>query len=174
VDRAMWHFVRGLAFAARRQADDVAREHTELARLAHSDEAKKLDNPQFPASSILGVANHLLAGKAAEARSDKAQAIAHFQKAIDAEDALPYMEPSYWPYPTRPTLGAALLEFGDAAKAEQIFREDLKRNPRNAWGLRGLEECLRIQGKTQSANLVHDEFEQSWKHADVKLDLKWF
>jgi len=174
VDRVMWHFTRGLAFAARHQADDAAREHAALASLAQSDEAKKLDNPQFPASSILGVANHLLAGKVAEARSDRAQAIAHFQKAIDAEDALPYMEPSYWPYPTRPTLGAALLQFGDAAKAEQIFRDDLKRNPRNGWGLLGLEQCLRSQGKTQSADVVRDEFERAWKHADVKLDLKWF
>ena len=80
----------------------------------------------------------------------------------------------YWPYPTRPTLGAALLQAGDAAKAEQIFRDDLKRNPRNGCGLRGLEQSLRIQGKTQSADLVRDEFEQAWKHADVKLDLNWF
>ena len=78
----------------------------------------------------------------------------------------------YWPYPTRPTLGAALLQAGDAAKAEQIFRDDLKRNPRNGCGLRGLEQSLRIQGKTQSADLVRDEFEQAWRHADVKLDLK--
>jgi tetratricopeptide (TPR) repeat protein len=174
LDRAMWHFVRGLAFAARRQADDAAREAAALTRLVQSDEAKKLDNPQFPASSILGIASHLLAGKATETRGDRVQAIAHLEKAIAAEDALPYMEPTYWPYPTRPTLGAALLQSGDAVKAEQIFRDDLKRNPRNGWGLYGLEQSLRIQGKTQSADLLRNEFEQAWKHADVKLDLKWF
>ena len=174
VDRVMWHFVRGLAFVARRQADDAAAEHAALAKLAHSEEAKKLDNPQFPASSILGVADLLLAGKVAEARGDTGQAIAHLEKAVAAEDALPYMEPSYWPYPTRPTLGATLLQAGDALKAEQIFRADLKRNPRNGWALLGLEQSLRAQGKTQSADLVLNEFNQAWKYADVKLDLKWF
>jgi tetratricopeptide (TPR) repeat protein len=174
VDRVMWHFTRGLAFAARSQPDEVAREHAALTKLAHSEEAKKLDNPQFPASSILGVADHLLAGKVAEAKGDKAQAIVHFEKAVAAQDALPYMEPTYWPFPTRPTLGAALLKAGEAGKAEQIFRDDLKRNPRNGWGLLGVEQSLRAQGKTQSADLVTRELEQAWKYADMKLDLKWF
>ena len=174
VDRVMWHFTRGLAFAARLQRDDAAREHAALTKLAHSEEAKKLDNPQFPASSILGVADHLLAGKVAQAKGDKAEAIIHFEQAVAAQDALPYMEPTYWPFPTRPTLGAALLQAGQAGKAAQVFRDDLKHNPRNGWGLLGVEQSLRAQGKTQSADLVAREFEQAWKYADVKLDLKWF
>ena len=174
VDRVMWHFVRGLALVARDQADDAAREHALLTKLVHSDEAKKLDNPHFPASSILLVADHLLAGKVAEGRGEMTQAIAHLEDALSAEVSLPYMEPSYWPYPTRPTLGATVLRAGDAPKAEQIFRDDLKRNPRNGWGLLGLEQSLRAQGKTESADLVRNEFEKAWKFSDVKLDLKYF
>jgi tetratricopeptide (TPR) repeat protein len=174
IDRAMWHFTRGLAFAAMHQADAAAREHSELAKLAASDEAKKLNNPQFPATSMLAVAEHWLAGKVAEARNDSATAIASLERAVKAEDELPYMEPAYWPVPVRPALGAVLLKAGQAADAERIFREDLKRWPRNGWGLLGLEQSLRAQGKLESAASVHSEFEQAWKRADVKLDLAWF
>jgi tetratricopeptide (TPR) repeat protein len=174
IDRAMWHFTRGLALAARGEPDAAAREQVELAKLAGSDDAKQLDNPNFPASGVLAVADHWLAGKVAEARNDSAATIESLQKAVAAEDALPYMEPAYWPIPTRPTLGAAMLKAGKAADAEQIFREDLKRWPRNGWGLLGLERSLRAQGKSQSADLVRREFEQAWQRADVKLDLTWF
>lgn len=171
IDRAMWHYARGLAFAGRNQIEEAAREYAALKKLVHSDEAKKLDNPQFPATGVLKVADHLLAGKVAP---DPKGAIAQFEKAVAAEDALPYMEPAYWPIPTRPVLGAALLQAGDAAKAEAVFRQDLQRWPRNGYSLFGLEQALRAQGKTAAAEMVHRELEGAWKRADVRLDLSWF
>ena len=174
VDRAMWHYCRGVAFAARQQADDASRELRELSRLAQSDDAKKLNNPQFPATSMLAIAEHLLAGKATGAHGDTKEMIAQFEKAVAAEDALPYMEPGYWPFPTRPTLAAAWLQTGEAAKAEQVFREDLSRLPRNGWGLFGLEQSLRAQKKDELAEVVHRQLAESWKRADFKLDLAAF
>jgi hypothetical protein len=171
IDRAMWHYTRGLAFAARKQMDDVTREYTALAKLINSGEAKKLDNPQFPATGMLAVAERLLAAKVAV---DSKRAIEQLERAVAAEDALPYMEPAFWPIPTRPILGAALLQAGQAAKAEVIFREDLKRWPRNGYSLFGLAEALRAQNKTQAADLVRRELDEAWKRADVKLDLAWF
>ncbi|MHB1306544.1 MAG: tetratricopeptide repeat protein [Limisphaerales bacterium] len=134
----------------------------------------KLDNPAFPVTATLAVATHWLAGRVAAARGDWPGAIARLEQAVAAEDALPYMEPSFWPFPVRPTLGAALIEAGEAAKAEQVFREDLQRWRRSPWGLLGLETALRKQEKSQSADLVRREFSESWKRADVKLDLAWF
>ena len=174
IDRVMWHFTRGLAFAASRQSGEAAREQTEMVKLIHSADAKKLDSPQFPASGILTVAEHWLAGAVAGATGDVRAAVGHFERAVAAEDALPYMEPTYWPLPVRPALGAALLKAGDAAKAEQVFRDDLKRWPRNGWGLFGLEQSLRIQGHNESAALVHREFVEAWKNADIPLQLAWF
>jgi TolA-binding protein len=84
------------------------------------------------------------------------------------------MEPSYWPIPVRPPLGAALLKSGDASKAEQVFREDLKRWPRNGWSLFGLEQSLRSQDRKEAADLVLRQFETAWERADTKLDLGWF
>jgi hypothetical protein len=120
------------------------------------------------------VAEHWLAGKAAGARGDSVIMIEHLERAVSAEDALPYMEPAYWPIPARPTLAVAWLQNGDAGKAEQVFREDLQRWPRNGWALLGLEQSLRCQGKTQSADLVRRQFNEAWKRADVQLDLAWF
>jgi tetratricopeptide (TPR) repeat protein len=174
MDRALWHFARGLAFAASKQADAAVREQAEFTKLAHSDEAKKLDNPQFPATSVLGIAEHLLAGKVAGARGDQRAMIEHLEQAVAAEDAMPYMEPAYWPFPTRPTLGAALLQTGDAAKAEEVFRADLKIFPRNGWGLFGLEQSLRAQGRNQLADTVNRQLQETWKQADVTLDLAAF
>lgn len=174
MDRALWHFARGLAFAARDQAEDAAREHAELTRLAQSDAAKELDNPQFPATAVLAIADHWLAGKVAGVQGDRRAMIAYLEKAVAAEDAMPYMEPAFWPFPTRPALGAALVQSGDAARAEQIFREDLERFPRNGWGLFGLEQSLRAQGKDQLAGVVRRQLDTVWKHADIKLDLAWF
>lgn len=174
VDRAVWHFARGLAFVVRKDVASAEREQQALSAIAGGEEAKKLSSPQFPAADILTVAAHWLGGKTAGAKGDTTRMIEQFEKAVATEEAIPYMEPSFWPIPVRPALGAALLQSGDAAKAEQIFREDLKRWPRNGWSLFGLEQSLRRQSKTQSADLVSREFEAAWRNADVKLALEWF
>ena len=136
--------------------------------------AKKLSSPAFPVADTLGIASWWLAGKVALAKSDPRAAIANLEKAVAAEAAMPYMEPSYWPLPVRPSLGAALLRAGEAVRAEEVFRADLKRWPRNAWGLLGLHESLRRQGKDESAALVRREFDAAWANSDVKLSLEWF
>jgi tetratricopeptide (TPR) repeat protein len=174
IDRAMWHFTRGVAFAAKGKAESAMSEHEQMLKLIRSDEVKKLDNPQFPATGILAVAEHWLAASVAGARGDSAAMIEQFEKAVAAEDSLPYMEPAYWPLPVRPALGAALLKTGDAERAEQVFRDDLQRWPRNGWSLFGLEQSLRRQGKDQSADMVHRQFEEAWERADVRLDLAMF
>jgi tetratricopeptide (TPR) repeat protein len=174
IDRAMWHFTRGLAFAAKQQAGPAAAEYAAIVTLIDSEAAKQLNNPAFPATDTLAVAKHWLAGKVAEVKGDRPAAIEQLRRAVEAEDALPYMEPAYWPIPVRPTLGAALLKAGKAAEAEQVFREDVQRWPRNGWGLLGLEQSLRAQSKVDSADIVQRELAAAWGRADVKLDLAWY
>lgn len=174
IDRAMWHFARGLALVAKKQSSTAATELAEMSRLVNSEDARKLDSPQFPATAMLRIAEAWLAGKVAEGQGDLKSAIAHLERAVKGEDEMPYMEPAYWPIPVRPTLGAALLKAGRASEAEAIFRQDVKLWPRNGWGLLGLEASLRAQGKTDSASLVQQEFNEAWKRADTKLNLDWF
>ncbi len=174
VDRALWHFARGLAFAAKKDVAAAAREEKALTAIATSEAAKKLSSPNFPVADTLTVSACWLAGKVAGAKGDTRTMIEQLEKAAAAEDAMPYMEPSYWPVPVRPTLGAALLQSGDALRAEQIFRADLQRWARNGWSLFGLEQSLRAQGKTQQADDVQRQFAEAWSRADAKLDLAWF
>lgn len=174
VDRALWHFTRGLALAARKDAGAAEREQSALQAITDSEEAKRLSSPAFPVAETLAVSAHWLAGKVAGVRGDTRGMIEHLEKAVALQDAMPYMEPSYWPIPARQALGAALLQAGEAAEAERVFRADLQRWPRNGWGLFGLEQSLRQQGKTESANLVGREFKAAWGQGDVKLALDWY
>ena len=101
-------------------------------------------------------------------------AIEHLRKAVTLEDTLDYAEPPDSLAPTRESLGAALLQAGKVAQAEAIFREDLKRNPRNPRSLFGLAETLKAEGKTTEAATVRQQFQRTWSKADTKLTLSDF
>jgi tetratricopeptide (TPR) repeat protein len=174
IDRAVWHFTRGMAFVAQKDATAAAGEQAELANIAESDDVKKLDGPGFPAASILAVAKHWLAGRVAEVHGRPEVAIRELEKAIEIQDAIPYMEPAFWPLNVRPALGALLLRAGKADKAEEVFRADLKQLPRNGWGLLGLETSLRAQNRDEAAAVVRRQFKETWKNADVALKVNWF
>jgi hypothetical protein len=174
VDRALWHFTRGLAFAARQDTESAALESAALHELRQRPEAKQLDNPTLPVTGILEIADEWLAGKAAATRGETPSMILHLRRAVAAEDALPYMEPAFWPFPARPTLGAALLQANNAQDAEQVFRADLEHMPRDPWALFGLEQALRAQGRAEAAWPVHRQFEMVWRNADIPLSLAWF
>ena len=80
------------------------------------------------------------------------------------------MEPPFWYYSVRWSLGAAQVKTGKFAEAEATFRKDLEWLPRNGWALNGLTVALREQGKAAAAEAVAAEFQKAWKSADVKLD----
>jgi tetratricopeptide (TPR) repeat protein len=175
VDRAAWRYARALAQLARGNTEAAVAEGAAFQSEATSDAAAKAaENPYFPVRQVLKVAGHLIDGKIAEAKGDKEKMVAELTAAVDAQDKMPYMEPPFWFYSARQTLGAALLRAGDATGAEVAFRGDLKVFPRNSWGLLGLSESLKAQGREGDATSVEREFSAAWKHADTKLDLAWF
>lgn len=173
-DRTMWHYARALALAGQSKSEDADREYAKFKELMASEQVKAMDNPYFPGTKILAVADHVLAGKIAGAHGQKNEMVEHLRRAVSAEEDIQYMEPPYWYYSVRESLGAALLKSGKSAEAEKIFQEDLKELRENGWGLFGLAESLRAQGKTAEAKLVEKRFKKAWRHADVELDLAWF
>jgi hypothetical protein len=62
-----------------------------------------------------------------------------------------------------------LLRDRNAADAERVYREDLRRNPENGWSLYGLAQALKAQGKGAAAKAVTARFQRAWQHADVEL-----
>jgi tetratricopeptide (TPR) repeat protein len=172
-DRAIWRFARARAFAAQGDGMAAERETKKFDELAASAAVKAIDSPIFPSNQVLQVAHHLAHAGVAGARGDNEAMIAKLRQAVDAEHALPYMEPAFWIYPTRQTLGAALLKIGRAAEAEAEFRADLEEFPCNGWSLFGLAESLRKQGKLDAASMVDREFATAWEKSDVTLKLEW-
>ena len=108
----------------------------------------------------------------AMAKKDTAAAIEHFRLAVEAQDKLSYDEPADWFYPVRESLGAALLQNGNAAEAEQVFRADLTKNLRNGRSLFGLMESLKAQKNQIAVEFVRPEFEAAWKNADAPLKIE--
>jgi tetratricopeptide (TPR) repeat protein len=173
-DVAMWHYARVAAHAGRGDATAAAQVAEKFRALAASDEIKQLDSPYFPGSMILAVAEAVIDARVAAAMDDPAARIAALERGVKAEDALPYMEPAFWYYPTRQSLAVAYLEAGKYDKAEETFREDLNHNPRNGWSLYGLAETFRLRGDADATRLVTVEFERAWRNAAVTPELTWY
>jgi tetratricopeptide (TPR) repeat protein len=173
-DAVMFHYARGLAYGATGDVDALAREKADLDRVATSEEAKSLDTPSLPATSVLKIARHELAAELARRQGRTEEWIAELTKAVATQDELPYMEPPYWYYPVRHALGAALLEADRGVEAEAVYREDLRRNPNNGYALFGLSQALAAQDKQVESRRVKERFEQAWSRADVKLTTSRF
>ncbi len=84
-------------------------------------------------------------------RGKKDAAIQHLREAVMLQDEMDYTEPPDWFYPTRESLGGELLQAGNAAEAEKLFRDDLQSNPRNPRSLFGLMQALKAQGREHDA-----------------------
>jgi tetratricopeptide (TPR) repeat protein len=173
-DRAMWHYARGLAFVGRSKPEEAALEFSKLEEFQKSEAVRAMDNPYFPGTKILAVANRVLAGKVAGARGKTDEMIQLLEMAVQAQNDLPYMEPPYWYYSVRQSLGAALLKADKPAEAEHVFREDLNELRDNGWSLFGLAESLRTQGRVAEAKKVEKRLKKAWQRADVQPDLAGF
>ncbi|MBI2486600.1 MAG: hypothetical protein HYW01_06510 [Deltaproteobacteria bacterium] len=168
ITTAVWHFARGMAYAATGKVADAESEQ----KLFIATKTKVPSDTMWDlnsASSVLGIAENILDAKIAITKGDKKSAIELLRKAVEAEDALNYTEPPGWYIPVRKSLGGVLLISGDYAETEKVFRADLEKNPRSGRSLFGLMESLKAQGKTYDAQMVQREFETAWRNADTKL-----
>ena len=84
------------------------------------------------------------------------------REAADLQDGLPYMEPPYWYYPVRQSLGAALLEAGRPEEAAQAFTAALLDAPNNAYALYGLMMAQRRMGDEAGAAATASRFDKAW------------
>jgi tetratricopeptide (TPR) repeat protein len=166
---AIWHYARGVALANTGDLDGARAEQAALGPLTANDKVLFLDGNDYPASALLEIADALLQGEIALAGGDLDAAVAHFERAVAGQDDLPYTEPPFWYYPTRQSLGVALLKAGRAAQAEQVYRRDLENHPHNGWSTYGLIQSLEAQGKTDEAREHRGHFEAMWAQADVAL-----
>jgi tetratricopeptide (TPR) repeat protein len=169
---AIWHYARATAYAKTGDIDAARAEHTKMLPLREESGVTYLDSIYYPATRLLTIADALMLGEIAMAEEKHDEAIMHFRLAVDTQDALPYTEPPFWYYPTRHTLGKALLLTGDAAGAEQVYRSDLKQYPRNGWAMYGLIQALEAQDKNTAE--IQERFNNVWAQSDISLPASQF
>ncbi len=162
---ALWHHAQGMAKAATGKPEEAKTHAAAILRIAEPlpDELMTGLNT---GQQVLKLAAMVVHARAAEGERDP-RAIDLWQQAVTLEDGLGYNEPADWFYPVRHYLGAALLDAGRARDAEQVFRADLERHPKNGWALFGLWKALQKQKKPGTA--AKRDFQSAWKNADTQL-----
>jgi tetratricopeptide (TPR) repeat protein len=164
---AVWHSLRGLAFANTGKTAEAEQEQKQFRDLAAKIPPDKMYDQLNNVGAVFKIHEHLLAAEIARSRHDDKAAIDSLRQAVVAEDALNYSEPPPWYPPVRPTLGRVLLENKDFAEAEKIFRADLEKTPRDARALAGLRDCFNAQGRKYEADQIDQQFHAAWKVAAV-------
>jgi tetratricopeptide (TPR) repeat protein len=172
--RGVWHYARGLAFNAKGQASEARRELGELEALIQSVPPERTVAFFFRARNMLQLAANVLAGELAARAGDTATAERLLRAAVAEQDTHWFTEPPPWYFPVRQALGAVLLQAGRAREAEQVYREDLARNPGNGWSLFGLTRSLQAQGNAAEAKRAEEAFAKAWARADVRLSASRF
>lgn len=168
----IWHYARTVAFARTGRLDDARAEREKLVPLKTDPDVSFLDTLLYPATMLLDIADALAMGEIAMADGDHEAAIELFSHAVAVQEELPYTEPPFWYYPTRHSLGKALLASGEAAEAEAVYRKNLENYPRNGWAMYGLMQALEAQGKDTAE--VKRRFDTVWSEADVTLTASTF
>jgi len=168
---AIWHFARGMAYAGTGKITEAEAEHKLISEKVAGTPPDEIFAPPVnnKTKDVFTIARNVLAAKIAVARKDFPSAIAQLREAVTVQDSLNYNEPQDWIIPARESLGAALLLNGNASDAEQVFRDDLARNPRNPRSLFGLSAALKAQKRGYDAQFVDKQFQDAWKKADTQL-----
>jgi tetratricopeptide (TPR) repeat protein len=172
--KAYWLYSRGIALAARGKTEGAEALHKQLAAIETAESRDDIFMPPVENHTwqIYHIASDILAARIAAAKGNSAAAITLLRDAVQNQDQLLYDEPADWYYPVRESLGGMLLQSGDANAAEQVFRDDLKLNPRNPRSLFGLAEALTQQKRDYDASWVKQQFQTAWQGADVTLKVE--
>ncbi len=169
--KGMWHYARGVASAAKGDLIAAATEAAAIDEIATKGDLAFLIDNYIPGDQLLQIAHHVVLGRMAQQQGDGAKAIAEFQQAAELQDGMPYMEPPYWYYPVRQSLGAALLQAGRTAEAADAFKAALKEAPNDGWAIYGLMEAQKKLGDEAGAKVSESELTKAWIGPRELLDI---
>jgi len=160
-----WHFARGMALTGKGKISEAEAEYKIVAEAEKATPPDAIFNMPInnKTKDILKIAENVLGAQVALAKKDNAAAAEMLREAVAVQDTLRYGEPPDWFFPVRESLGGVLLTSGDAKGAEQVFRDDLAKNPRNPRSLFGLHRALKAQDRNSDAWFVEQEFRKAWK-----------
>ena len=170
---AVAYYARAIAFAVLGKPNEADAERTNF-YTALSNKAlenrrllKNVMHDPVNKNGILDVAEAVLNGEVEYHKENFDEAFKWLHLAVERDLGLNYDEPWGWMVPARQVLGALLLERNEAAKAEEVYREDLKQYKNNLWSLLGLYQALKEQKKDDKE--VEEVF-QLYKKASARCN----
>ena len=172
----MARYARGVAFAALGKQAEAEKER-ELFFEVRTDSSfaqrcmlsNFMYDPNRPGEGILDIAEAVLNGEIEYRKGNFKEAFDQLRLAVKRDCNLEYSEPWSWMMPTRHVLGALLLESGNAAESESVYREDLEQYRNNIWSLMGLHQSLKQQNKLEEADSVLALFQIASASAEIKI-----
>ena len=159
---ALAHYSRALAFAAKKDATGAQREIDAIAAIEQRADFKPYTDWALPGKEIVQTARLVARARLADAQGNLPAAAKAYEEAITIEDALPYMEPAYWHYPIRQSLGSVYLRQGKLDEAEKALRDSLARVRSNGWALAGLSEVYKRKGDAKAEALAREAHARAW------------
>jgi len=160
--KAMYHYARAVAHTQRRDAAAAKGEIAALERMEKEADFKAFAEWQVPAKEVVQTARLVAAGRLADALGDLDGAAKAYEDAIFIEDSLAYMEPPYWYYPIRQSLGSVRLRQGRLEEAEKAFRDSLARVRNNGWALAGLADVYKRNGNRKAERATRAAMARAW------------
>lgn len=160
--KAMHHYARAIGHVKAGDLGAAQREVGELGAIARFGSFKKYTDWGVPAQEIVDTARLVASARLADARGDLDAAAKAYEDAILIEDSLAYMEPPFWYYPVRQSLGALRLRQGRLDDAEKALRDSLGRVRNNGWALAGLAEVYRKKGDAKSERAAREAYGRAW------------
>ena len=171
-NQVAWRYARGVAFAQSGNLDSARAQVAEIEKIMNTADYSAFTAWGIPAKDVARIATHVVRARIAQNSKDLDSAIRELQSAVAIQDTLPYMEPPYWYYPVRQTLGAMLLLKGDNQAARDAFRDSLSKTPNNAWSLYGLKTTFERQGMKAEAAEAEKYLARAWSGDRKRLDLQ--
>ena len=164
--KGIWHYARGEAFARIGDYENAAKEAAAISALVDLPEINSFwDEEMVPIPDILRVAAGTVEARVLAGQGDMTAAIAKMEDVVQIQSGMAYMEPAYWYYPARQTLGAMLYADGQYDRAEWQFYQALVESPNNAWVLHGLAESYKAKGDRRAAKFTRGMFKDAWMGA---------
>ena len=166
----IYHYARSIAFSSLGDFDKAKNEQKIILVNNQSNEIKLLIKAGQPSDKLLEISNFLALGQIELNKENFSSAIEYFRSAVKIQDQLPYREPEFWYYPTRQTLGHALLLSKNFNEAVKVFSKDLKQYPKNGWSYYGLHMAYDGLNNKILSDTALDKFNKIWQTSDIKLN----
>mmetsp|Transcript_23979 Transcript_23979/g.35646 ORF Transcript_23979/g.35646 Transcript_23979/m.35646 type:complete len:915 (-) Transcript_23979:22-2766(-) len=152
------HYAKAIAYAnlGDTKMAKTEAEHFEELRLVPDTKNRILHNNCI--SDLLDIDSLMIRGEIAFFERSYTMAFECLRAAVKLQDGLNYDEPWGKMQPVRHALGGLLLKRGLVEEAEEVYREDLRRLPKNPWSIKGLMRCLkeRLQGADSRTTTTMD------------------